>query len=193
MSKTFTFILLILYNVSFGQYLSLDELLVYQKSSDVFIEQSLTLKKWKLDATKVISVLSTKTGGIEGNQMTYSYNRNVYDSKAEIWFSVLRRDDDLSINDSSGNDEPVCRLTYQLHNTVAYGKLLQRAKVLGFTTFKSWINDEDNSFVKFLGNKKSKMVLQIISKKYIDATGANINSYEINVISSGDYFFNYSE
>lgn len=130
-----------------------------------------------------------KDGKILLNQMSYAYNRNTHNSKSQIWFTVIKRDEEDYDED---NDEPKCRIFYQLHSTVDYSKILKRATELGFKSYKSWTT-EDNEFIKFLMNDKLAIALHIISKKTTDETGQNINVYKITVISRSDYMLNYSE
>lgn len=191
MKLLLTILLSLIGHFSFSQYLTLDELLKFQKSSDFTIEKILTAKNWSLDNTEPISEPSTwggEDGVIELKQMSYAFNRNTYNSKSQIWLSVIRRaEEDVDEN----NDEPKCRTYYQLHNTIDYSKILKRATELGFKSYKSWTT-ENNEYIKFLMNDKLNVALQIISKKTTDA-GKNINVYKINVISRGDYMLNYSE
>ncbi len=185
-------IIILLGNSAFCQYLKLDELLKFQKSSDLSIEKILTSKNWSLDNTQAITETATwggEDGVIQLKQITYAYNRNAYNSKSEIWLSVIRRDEE---DIDEVNDEPKCRIFYQLQNTIDYSKILKRATELGFKESKSWTT-EDNEVIKFLDNDKTGITLHIISKKTNDETGKNLNIYKITVISNGDYMLNYSE
>ena len=126
--KTIIAVLGILWATStFAQNLKLDELLLFQKESLGYIDDYLTRKGWELHSTSIDNF--DYFGDLYANysEITWSYNKNKWNDKAEAWFYLYQYDNlDNAITYQMGRT--FAQLKTELQNSSAF-KLLKTEAV----------------------------------------------------------------
>lgn len=155
--------------VTFGQNISLDELISLSQKNVVNVEEYLTNKQWK--------VLSIKQGEeSKMNVITFSYNKSNYSDKAESFIKYL-------YSEEIGTR----RINIQINNTSKYNVYLSSLKAKGVRLIDTKI--ENGSITKvYQGKTLTFMVSTDISSDYMGATST---SYNFFVLENSDYRINF--
>lgn len=168
--KTIIAVLGILWATStFAQNLKLDELLLFQKKSLGYIEDYLTRKGWELHRTSIDNF--DYFGDLYANYsaITWSYNKNKWNDKAEAWFYLYQYDNlDNAITYQMGK-ERFAQLKTELQNSSAFKLLKTEAVDEGLET-------------RYKGNN-----LEIILKQYHQSSYSDVAVHYLITI------FNYKE
>ena len=77
---------------TFAQNLKLDELLLFQKKSLGYIEDYLSRKGWELHRTSIDNTDYFGDLFTNYNAITWSYNKNQWNDRAEAWFYLYQYD-----------------------------------------------------------------------------------------------------
>lgn len=168
--KTIIAVLGILWATStFAQNLKLDELLLFQKKSLGYIDDYLTRKGWELHSTSIDNF--DYFGDLYANysEITWSYNKNKWNDKAEAWFYLYQYDNlDNAITYQMGK-ERFAQLKTELQNSSAFKLLKTEAVDEGLET-------------RYKGNN-----LEIILKQYLQSSYSDVALHYLITI------FNYKE
>lgn len=171
--KTFIAILSILWATSaFAQNLKLDELLLFQKKSLSYVEDYLSRRGWELHRTSINNADYFGDLFTNYNAITWSYNKNRWNDKAEAWFYLYKYDDfDNAITYQMGK-ERFAQLKTELQNSTVY-KLIQTKAV------------DEGLETRYKGNN-----LEIILKQYYQNGESRYSDVPVHYLIT---IFNYKE
>ncbi|HQW11554.1 MAG TPA: hypothetical protein PK076_00970 [Saprospiraceae bacterium] len=154
------FVLLIIPFFSFSQNLKMSEILEIRGKDIGQIEEYLTAKKWNFI-------------GSEKNNINFSYNQEIYGSKAESFLKVYFISDNSSLN----------WLSIQIHKKEKYIEYLNDIKSFGCKLIKSEI--KEGNLVK---TYKGKTLIFEITVSDNKNSFSNVKSfYDIFVLPIGEY------
>ena len=168
--RTFIAVLGILWATStFAQNLKLDELLLFQKKSLGYIEDYLSRKGWELHRTSIDKTDYFGDLYANYNAITWSYNKNRWNDKAEAWFYLYQYDNlDNAVTYQMGK-ERFAQLKTELQNSSAFKLIKTEAVDEGLET-------------RYRGNN-----LEIILKQYHQSSYSDVPIHYLITI------FNYKE
>lgn len=165
MKKIISLALCLVFQYSFSQNLTLNEVLSLKTMSITQAEEFLTSKNWNY-----IGIKKKTSGEFEFDSFRFSYNQNIYTGNAESFIGLL-------------NIAGINLINFQVNNKYKHQEYLNKIKSYGCKLVDSGI--EDGNIYKVYQGKTTTFFIDIISNQ--KGSGSAITSYNYDIVPNEFY------
>lgn len=178
MKKTLLIISFFIELTTFGQNVTLNELIELRKSSIIGVEEFLTLRNWEfVEARKPVEkTIGNVKGTTNEGYITFAYNKDKYSHRANSFIYYFYSNDNIYHN----------RIFFQMSNLSKYKEVLNSVKKFNPKLVDSYVNEDGNIEKVYQGKTTTFIFTTSVAEGDL-----NIKSsvYYLTIIDNGKYNF----
>lgn len=178
MKKTLLIISFFIELTTFGQNVTLNELIELRKSSIIGVEEFLTLRNWEfVEARKPVEkTIGNVKGTTNEGYITFAYNKDKYSNRANSFIYYFYSNDNIYHN----------RIFFQMSNLSKYKEVLNSVKKFNPKLVDSYVNEDGNIEKVYQGKTTTFIFTTSVAEGDL-----NIKSsvYYLTIIDNGKYNF----